>query len=562
MPIASLIFLAKGSVQEVPLDREATTIGRMTGQDVRLEDLCVSRRHATILRSGDVYSIVDEGSSHGTFLNGVRIQSGTLHPGDILQFGSLQAPHVCFHVQGSAASRTISPAAGETNVFKSLDRLPQLDERQPRAAREMEQLTWLLSAARQLNAGGAIDEILTTLLRLTLQLTGVERGFVFLRDGGQMKLACGLNALGERLREDATISHRAIHRAILSDAKFIMSDTLTDESAAGWASVVVNNIRSVYCIPLRKRDSRDHKTELMGLLYLDSQLRPGMLNEVDHQLLDTVSSEAAALLHNALLAEAEYKARRVREELAVAAEIHSGLMPDSKFAAPYASLHARMVPCSEIGGDFFDALVLDDRVCVAIADVSGKGLPAAIVAATLQGIIHAQLLSKQSLPAIAAQVNQFLCTRKVGKYATMVLVKVSSDGQMEYMNCGHVQPLVVRSRNVIRLDEGNLIVGLVPAASYTSAEYLLAPGDRLLLMTDGLVEAENPQGEAFGEPRLSEVARERDIHGILDAVSSFHAASDTQDDCTLVELTFTGLRTNPLPAPDQNSQAQCENARV
>ena len=307
----------------------------------------------------------------------------------------------------------------------SVNDFPLIDEKQPSAAREMEQLNWLLSAARQLNAGGAIDEILTTLLQLTLQLTGVERGFVFLREGGEMKLARGLNAEGKVVEQDSTISRRAIQRAIESDAKFSISDTLADDSASAWASVMINKIRAIYCIPLRKRDAAGHHTELLGLLYLDSQLGAGNLSEVDHQLLDTIATEAAALLQNALLAEAEYKSRRAREELEVAARIHSGLMSIKMPVIPYAELKARSIPCYEIGGDFFDAVALDDCVCVAIADVSGKGIPAAIVAATMQGIIHAQLISGQSLPDIAALLNQFLFTRNVDKYATMVLLKLS-----------------------------------------------------------------------------------------------------------------------------------------
>src|SRR5262249_41949570 len=162
--------------------------------------------------------------------------------------------------------------------------------------------------------------------------------------------------------------------------------------------------------------------------------------EVDHQLLDTIATEAAALLHNALLAEAEFKARQVREELAVAAKIQNGLMSIALPVLPYAELQARSVPCLEIGGDVYTAPALDDCLCAGIADVSGKGVSAAIVAATMQGIIHAQMIARQSLPEIAAQLNQFLYMRQVGKYATLVLFRLYKDGRVEYLNCGHVEP--------------------------------------------------------------------------------------------------------------------------
>jgi phosphoserine phosphatase RsbU/P len=517
----------------VLLDRDITSIGRLPGQKVVLRDQCVSREHATIVRQNDTYSVVDLNSSHGTFLNGVRVQHAGLKSGDLLQLGSLEGPGVHFRWPAKHHSMV-------TDLLSSITKFPLPDEKQLPAAREVEQLNWLLSAARQLNAGGAIEDILTTLLHLTLQLTGVERGFVFLREDGELKLARGLNAEGRIVERDTTISRQAIQKAVESDAKFSISDALMDVSALSWASVRANNIRSIYCIPLRNRNPKSQHTELLGLLYLDSQIAAGSLSEVDHQLLDTIATEAAALLQNALLAEKEHKSRRAREELAVAARIHCGLMSITLPVIPYALLQARSISCYEIGGDFFDAVALRDCACVTIADVSGKGVPAAIVAATMQGIIHAQFLSEQSLPEIAALLNQFLCTRNVGKYATIVLPKLFSDGRVEYLNCGHIQPILVHDAGVRQLVESNPIVGLLPGASYSSAHCTLRPGERVLLVTDGLVEAENSAGDAFGDSRLSEVVVHQNLNGILDHVEKFRANNEAQDDCTLIEVQYTG----------------------
>ena len=244
MAFPTLSYTDADGQHDVPLDRQTTTIGRLPDQDVVLRDQSVSRQHATIVRENNSYSIVDRNSSHGTFLNGARVQSAPLNPGDVLQLGSLEGPQlrsaspVVSQVESTPQHTTISSLRIAVNDF------PLMDEKQPPAAREMEQLNWLLGAARQLNAGGAIEEILTTLLQLTLQLTGVERGFVFLRDRGEMKLARGLNAEGNIVEQDSTISRRAIQRAIESDAKFSISDTLTDDKASAWASVMINKIRS------------------------------------------------------------------------------------------------------------------------------------------------------------------------------------------------------------------------------------------------------------------------------------------------------------------------------
>jgi serine phosphatase RsbU (regulator of sigma subunit) len=304
--------------------------------------------------------------------------------------------------------------------------------------------------------------------------------------------------------------------------------------------VILNSIRSIYCIPLRKHLSSNEPSQLLGLLYLDSQLGAGSLSEIDHQVLNTVAAEAANVLHNALLADAELKSRIAAEQLATAARIHTGLMAIALPQLSYARLEARTVPCLAIGGDFFDAVALDDGLCVAIADVSGKGVPASIVAATLQGILHALAMTGQRLPEIAASVNRFLCARKVGKYATMVLLKLYPDGRIEYVNCGHIAPLAVGADGVRRLKENNLVVGLIEDAVYSMAEDKLLPGERILLATDGLTEAENPAGQEFGNEGLEAAAQVQGLDGILDRLSCFQGGSEPQDDSTLVEVRYLG----------------------
>lgn len=537
LEVPTITYSDAAGDHSVPLDRSSISLGRSPGQDIMLADSCVSRQHAVILREGAEFAVIDQKSSYGTFVNGVRVERAPLRDADVIQLGSTESTRLRFRVPAHADERL---PAGGTALFTSLQGLRADDETLRPAAHEIGQLNWLLSAARQLNAGGAITDILTTLLQLTLQLTGVERGFVFLKAGGEMKLARGLTADGVIVQEDSTVSRRAMQRAIESDSKFSISDTLTDNAASAWASVMANRIRSIYCLPLRKREAGGTPATLLGLLYLDSQIGPGNLSEVDHQLLDTIATEAAALLHNALLAEAEFKARQVREELAVAAKIQSGLMSITLPVLPYAVLQARSVPCLEIGGDFYNTIALDDCLCAGIADVSGKGVSAAIVAATLQGIIHAQLLARQSLTEIAAQLNQFLYTRQVGKYVTLVLFKLWTDGRVEYLNCGHIQPVALRGGQIERLTESNPIVGLLPEVTYTSGECTLRPGDRLLLVTDGIVEAENPAGDIFGDAGLDEIAFTDDIDAILHRVAEFHAPNPAEDDCTLLQVEFTG----------------------
>lgn len=543
MPAAALNYIDSNGRHTVVLRGDSTTLGRLPGQDLVLNDPLVSRRHAVIAHENGKYIVIDQTSTHGTFLNGSRVERAELSSGDELRLGSLNSVALHFRLHSDEETTTSAIRSSFGDLLASFRKFHEKhDEKSAPAATDMERLKFLLDAARRLNEGSAVDEILGALLQLTLELTGVERGFVFLSDGQSMRMAQGLAADGSPLTEDTTISRRAIQRAIDSNQKFSISDTFEDERASEWSSVMANRIRSIYCIPLRKRGTTSGPTQLFGLLYLDSQVKPGSLSELDHQLLDTIANEAASLVENVLLAQAEFKARQAREELAIAARIHSGLMSVSLPTVPYATLAARSVPCYEIGGDFYDFVILDDSLCAVVVDVSGKGITAAIVAATMQGIIHAQLLARQPLPQIASLVNEFLCTRNVGKYATMVIVRLFADGRIEYLNCGHVYPIAIMGNEVRQLLEGGLIVGLIPGATYASAFDVLRPGERLLLTTDGVTETENSKGELFGAAELCNAALGHGIDGILDAVMQFRSSADTLDDCTLLDVRYTGAQ--------------------
>ncbi len=539
-----LVYAAAGGPRTLVLDRDSIAIGRLPDQDLVLHDSFVSRRHAVIRRVQNApelpssglpsFELVDQRSTHGTYLNGARTGRALLHPGDVIQFGSLRALKVRFQTGFVSASSSL---AGE--LLSAISRLSSRSDGERTAAREMEQLNFLLGAARRLNAGGARTDILHALLQLSIQLTGVERGFVFLYDGDAMRLALGLLADGSPIGEDSTVSRSAIARAIQSAARFSVTDTDADADATAWDSVKAHAIRCIHCIPLRKNLAAG-PPGLLGLLYLDSRIAPGRLNTIDHELLEMIATEAATLLDNALLAEAEVRARQAAEELAIAAGIHAGLMSFALPTLSYATIEARMIPCREIGGDFYDAIALPDGLGVVVADVSGKGVPASIVAATLQGIVHAQMLTGQPLAQIAAQVNAFLCSRSVGKYATMVLLKLYPGGRVEYLNCGQTRPLVVSPSGVHRLEEANLVVGMFPGAEYTPGGGQLAPGDRILIATDGVTEAANGLEEEFGDSRFEAAASTEAIDGIIGQMAAFQAGHPVQDDCTLLEIRYIG----------------------
>ena len=517
---------------------ECTTIGRSADQDLVLREAFVSRRHAIITRQSGDFELIDQNSSHGTYLNGKRIDRVKLRSSDTLQFGSIDA--ACFRFRLPQTGSMSGVRANELlSALSGFD--PGTTGDVPRPAREMGKLSFLLNAARQLNCEGAINDIIHALLRLSIQLTGTERGFVFLLKEGEFRLALGLRSDETLIEEDSSVSRRAIQKAVENDSRFYLSDTLKDDSASQWASVIANSIRSIYCIPLRKHISPTEPHRLLGVLYLDAQIGTKSLGDIDHQVLDNLATEASTLLHNALLADTELKARQAEEELAIAASIHSGLMSITFPCLDYAEFRALTIPCHAIGGDFYDVIALPDSVCIAIADVSDKGVPASIVAATLQGIIHALMLTGRSLTETAVLINNFLCARQVGKYATMVLLKVFPNGCVEFVNCGHVPPLLISpDGRVTELEAANLIVGIVEQATYAASQITLQPGDRILLATDGITEIEDRTGELISVDGLIALAHLPTLDEILRRLREIQATPEARDDWTLLDIRYTG----------------------
>jgi serine phosphatase RsbU (regulator of sigma subunit) len=394
-----------------------------------------------------------------------------------------------------------------------------------------------------------LDEILVTLLDVTLKLTGAERGFVFLKNISEdLRLAAGRNSKGESLLDDKTISHSILEDAIKGNSEFLITDTSRSLDLSGRQSVVAFDLRTVICVPLRKaqvqtsRDAASGSGEVIGALYVDSRFASRDISAVGSDILHVVATEAASLIENARLVQAEVAARRYQQELSIAASIQQKLMTVTIPEVPFARLYGKNLSCKEIGGDFFDAVNTDDGLTVVLADVSGKGVSAAILASTLQGMIYSQLSAGMKLVDIVTAVNSYFTHKEIGeKYATLVIAKLQRDGELEYVNCGHVPPLLVCNGEVIRPAHGNLPVGLMAEATYESDKFQLHSGDRLVLVTDGVTEAENASGEFFDNHRLEKVAAESgNLEQILAAVSVFCAGTPLSDDCTVVDLLYFG----------------------
>jgi sigma-B regulation protein RsbU (phosphoserine phosphatase) len=539
----TLLYNCGAEQREYPLSAGTFSIGRRAGKDLEIADPRVSRDHADIVFEDGSYYVVDAGSKLGTFVNKEKVTRKKLEKNDRIEFGVGTGAEVVFdggRDQSSMAREFLSHIGNVALQDKQSD---------------LEKLALFLEAARKLNTAGALEEIFISLIDTTLRLTGAERGFVFTRArDGKLKLTAGCTKAGERLHSDATISHSILQDSLSGASDFVITDTTKLSAMAARQSIIAHDLRTVIAIPLRKAHAQTAAAQelggadVLGALYLDSRFASGNINKVSHDLLGVIAREAAALVESTQLAKVEEASRRYQQEMTIAATIQQRLMNVTIPELPYVSVRAKNLPCRDIGGDFYDLVLNEDGLTAILTDVSGKGISAAILASILQGMIYAQLVAKVPLADVVTAVNSFLCERVLGeKYATLVIARVSPQGELEYVCCGHVPPVLVQGSKSVRLEESNMPVGLIADATFQSARLTLDIGDRVVLVTDGVTEAENATGEFFGDERLEQAASGRNdscFEQIFSSIRSFCGETAFNDDCTVLELWYGDRKTD------------------
>ena len=515
------LIVTEGEQRRVVLvDRVPFTLGRLAGSDLHLEQQQVSREHALIDHDGNHFFICDKGSRHGTFVNGMRTDKAALRTGDQIQLG---ATNVMLLFQADA---------DQTTARSLFERVKSSGE----GGSELEKLSLFLQAAQSLNGTRVLSDVLNTLVEYALRLTGAERGFVFLGDApADFVLACGRSRDGLPLSDGSKISNSIVRDAVTSGSAFVSGDVTGDGLALGRESIVVNELRSVIAIPLRTGNPE----RLVGLLYLDSRTMTSHLNGVSKDILNAIATEAVTLLENVRMVEAERAAMLVRKELEIASGIQQRLIACELPRFEFARIAAKTVPCLEVGGDFYDVIPVDDGFVAILADVSGKGMSAALLASIIQGMMYAMVTGGSGVVEAVSAVNSFLRARVSGeKYATMVALKMRTSGEVELVNAGHVSPLVWTTDGQVQIiDDGDVPVGLIPGAAFHAVRFSLAPGGRLLLLSDGISEAEDPDAEEFGVAgAAAELGAEHPIEAVLAALGAHCRGVKAADDRTLLSI--------------------------
>lgn len=407
--------------------------------------------------------------------------------------------------------------------------------------RAIEELSILNDLARAIGGSLNAEEIMGNIIKRSLKAVGAEQGDITLID---RKAPDKMKTL---IRTMASSSiHRPVH---------------LNENLMGWMMrhrqplIIANpeedtrfrgvkwdpSIRSVLCTPLMV------KNELIGILAVYNKRNGLEFNEDDQRLLVIIAGQSAQVVENARLYEEEKALLRVREELRVAHDIQMKLLPKAVPSFPGYDIAGRSIPAQNVGGDYFDFIRIDpNRMAVCLGDVSGKGIPAALLMANLHAIIRSQTFSSPTCAECIFRANRLLFeSTDSDKFATLFYGNINKQThEFCYCNAGHNYPLLFSKSGAPReLKKGGVMIGILQNLTFEEETVMLEAGDLIVIYSDGVTEAFNERDEEFGEERLVELVQQNRelrctvlIEKIIQEVSDFAHDVPQSDDLTIVAI--------------------------
>jgi len=518
-------------------------LGRSREADLSYpEDTALSRRHLAFEKSGESWVVRDLGSKNGTYHNEVLVTRPTrLHPGDrivaghlIIDFSASPIPNetVVFVEESST-----NPAFGKTLVSNLDDALSDREGIAPVAGGDS-RVVWrhirtLVRAGRELAGHQPLSELFQTIIELATDAVAAKRGVLMTLDNGVLEVRA---ARGESF----CISTAVRDRVLREKASLLVQDTQLDEAFCSRESILKQKVRSFMAVPLQTNQ------RVIGLIYVDApNLQPDFTRD-DLNLLTVLANVAAVRIERERLVEVEQMERMLLRELEQAAEIQRALLPSTLPKAKGLELAGYNVPCRTVGGDYYDFIAYPDgSTGLVVADVAGKGMAAALLMSCLQARVRLLEEEPGPLAETVSRLNRSMLACCPGnRFVTFFISRYHPTlGEIVYCNAGHNSPLVVRAHGKTEtLAAGGPLLGILPDASYEQGRCTLAPGDILVLYSDGVTEAVQPEtGEEFGEAILARLVEDHQqesacaiLETIAQAVESWTSGSPSADDITLV----------------------------
>jgi sigma-B regulation protein RsbU (phosphoserine phosphatase) len=418
---------------------------------------------------------------------------------------------------------------GATRLSRMLDSLAEREE--------IEHLKKLVEASKLINSSIEADQLFASILTVARQELGVERGTLYFVDEARQEIWAKVAEQAAEIRLPfgrgmagtvAATGQEIILHDVYADPRFDRSQ----DARTGFRT------RSMLCVPIRNRDSK-----IVGVLQLLNKMH-GSFGEKDIRFLAAISDHMAIAMENAQLHMEIVEKQRMERELQLGREIQSRLLPPPPVDIRDTMLAAMSLPCYEVGGDYFDFIELPNGdLGIAIGDVSGKGVAAALIMSSVQAALRMAAPIEPDLPRLVTRLNALLFRMARGrKYVTFFFgILNPSTGVMRYVNAGHNPPFICNGGDIVHLESTGRPIGILPESSYEMDEVTLAPGSTLLLYTDGLNEAANHDEEEFGMDRLTSLVREACTYGvaevpmrILNSITAFENGAHVTDDKTLV----------------------------
>src|SRR6202008_2534490 len=462
-----VVIEPSGVRRDVPLNASPFRIGRQAGNELTLRDSRISRQQAQILSVNGGWVLEDRASRPGTFVNGEKVLKHELQPRDKIDFGMADSYKLIYLGEGATIEELVE----------------RVEAPAPSApgSRELYHLGVLLEVARTLGTGLSLEDVLTAVVDAAIQVTRTERGVLLLANEQQeLQMIVARDAQRGTLRPDQLqVSQSVVKRVAQTRRELIVSDTGEDGGMSQQESVARLELHTVVAIPIDKLpviETLDatistRQGELLGVLYMDSHIPSSAFTDMDRDVLRTLAREAATVIENArLFASARAKAR-LDHEIEIASGIQKTLLPKSLPSLPDLQVVASTLSCHSVGGDCFDVIQLSGgRHGFFVGDVSGKGISAALLATLLQGVFFTTAAMDISLPGVFSRVNQYLCERSgEDRYATVFYGILGKMGRFEYVNAGHVPPIVKRKSGELEgLGSANFPVGMFAEAEYQS----------------------------------------------------------------------------------------------
>lgn len=417
--------------------------------------------------------------------------------------------------------------------------IEKLQKENQKLIRAVEELSTLNDLARSIGASGNSQEIMDTIIRRSLRSVQAEQGVITLVEKDAVDpmktLVRGMSSSMEHRPfhlDQNLLGWMQIHKKNL-----MINDPRADKRFSGvkWNEFV----RSLLCVPLIV------KSELIGILTVYNKKHGAVFTEDDQRLLSIIAAQSAQVVENARLYEEEQALVRMREQVQLASKIQHDLLPKEFPRIPGYDIAGESIPAQMVGGDYFDFIGINEScTAVCLGDVSGKGLPAAILMANLQAAIRSQALLNASARECTERSNKLLFhNTDIGKFVTFFYgVLNATEDKLSFSNAGHDNPFLFKNDGeILRLATGGIVLGFVENVPYEQEVVNLESGDILLVYSDGITEAMNPDEEEFGEKRLAEIVTNsnessaREIIGrILEDVVTFTRNKPQMDDMTLV----------------------------